>query len=75
MLEDFVTVTEKAAGNQNLLREARQMIDSLPKSVINDVHKKFGTKYEAKLRDNPSLIADRARLRVLEILVRLQSSK
>jgi hypothetical protein len=72
MLKDRVAELKKKTGHDNdLLRDAEQLSDTLAKSTLDRVAGTFGHWYGAKLRENPSAIAEEARLEALRMLEKL----
>jgi hypothetical protein len=72
MLKDRVAELKNAGRDSDLLRDAQQLSETLAESTLNRVAAKFGHWYGAKLRDDPSAIAEEARLEALRMLAKLQ---
>ena len=53
----------------------KRMLGTVAGTVVNRVQEIFGHNYYEKLRDDPSAVAEEAKLEVLEILARFYSNK
>ncbi len=64
----------KEAGCQDpKVGEAEIMVNTISREVIDQLHKIFGIYFESKSIDNPSILVDDARLRILEMLKSMEN--
>jgi hypothetical protein len=71
MLKDRIAELKKSGHDSGHLQDADQLAETLAQSVLDQVASEFGTWYSAKLREDPSAIAENARLKALRMLEKL----
>jgi len=68
ILRDRVDELRRSGLAAESLQEAERLADELADTVIDHVERQFGRWYASGLRDNPSAIAEEARLKMLDML-------
>ncbi len=68
ILRSRVAELKEAGGQSPELEEAELVVDAIAKETIDEIHDQFGINCDIKLSDNPCVIADEARLKVLAAL-------
>lgn len=72
MLKDRFNELKATGVKSDELRRAEHLVRTLAKTVTDRVESQFGKRYQVNLYDNPSAIAEEARVEVLAVLTELQ---